>query len=618
MSSDEIQINFENVGVFRGTHSFSLKKGLNAVKAPNAKGKTSFTRGLELFLIPASELKGKGYFMNMYATAPDEQLKVELISDNDSWMRRFRRPQNSDNLLAVSNEPFPLKGINLSQVCFATPENELMNSILYGKSIRDYIEDISGSKSYDAIVKSLEKFQRNYSRQYQIYKRDLILLEEINATLENDLKEKNYYLKLLKKLPEIDENQLLKDKDLRKQYFEKKSEKEQIDKIIREKKGKIESLNQQVNDLKIEIKRLTEIISEIEKEHPQITKRIEDLKDLLEESRKTKKEINQELSKIDDQLKSINDNWIKRKKYGEDKCYACGKVLTLKELQDFEKSLEASKKDYSKQLKSINREIEDFKDEISELQIQERELSIQITNLSKSEKSLARRELELDQIKKELNDDIKVQKSLEKEINKLLENVSDDLRELKKERDKLEDRIQILDSKIKETGKRIKELEDNTKGAEVLTNKIEFLDECVSYLKRRKYEITEKAAEKFNKRINEIYKQLGFTDFKEILIKDDYKIYITREKDGKILSNWPLEALSTSERYTIGVTLLIAAKEEYLPDFPLFVIDEIVTSYDEDRIEKLKKYITNVSDYVVITQLAPESSIEELIVEHIS
>jgi len=617
MSSNEIKLNFENVGVFRGNHSFNLKKGLNAVKAPNAKGKTSFTRGLELFLIPASELKGKGYFMNMYATAPDEQLKVELISENNSFLRRFRRPQNSDDLRAVSRDPFPLKGINLAQVCFATPENELINSILYGKSIKDYIEVISGNKSYNAIVKSLEKLLRNYNRQYQKYKDDLIRLDETSRSLNNDLKEKEKNAKELQTLPEVDEEKFLESTEIRNQYFAKKSEKGKLDKIIREEKGQLESLDQQIKDLKIDIKRQVELISDIEKEHPKITQKIEELKDLLDDQNKSKKEIQQELFKIDDQKKSINDNWVKRKKYGEEKCYACDKPLSLKELQDLERKLENTKKDYSQELKKTKRQIEDYKDEINELQIQERELSIQQTNLAKNEKSLSRRELDRDKISKDLETDLIEQKSFQKDIDKLLENVSEDISDIKKKRDKFEDRILILESKIKETKKRIKELEDNTKGAEILTNKIEFLDECVSYLKRRKDEITEKAAEKFNKRINEIYEELGFTDFKEVLIKDDYKIYITREKEGKILSDWSLKALSTSERYTIGITLLIAAKEEYLPDFPLFVIDEIVTSYDDDRIEKLKECIANISDYVVITQLAPESSMEELTIEHI-
>ncbi len=613
-----MRVNIENVGVFRGSHSFDFEKGLNLLRAPNAKGKTSFTRGLELFLIPSSELKGKGYYMNLFATAPDEKLEVELTISNQSWIRRFRRPQNSRNLLGVSEEPFRLRGINLSQVCFATPENELMNSILYGKSIRGYMEDISGSNSYEVIIKSLVNFQRNYNRQYQKYKDDLIRLDETKRSLKNDLEEKEKYRKELKQLPEVDEEQFLESKEIRDQYFAKKSKKEQLDKIIREEKGQLESLDEQIKDLKIDIKRQTELISEIEEDHPKITQKIEDLKDLMDNQNKSKKEIQQELSKIDDQLKSINDNWVKRKKYGEEKCYACGKPLTLKELQDFEKSLENTKKDYSQELKKTKRQIEDLKDEINELQIQERELSIQRTNLAKNEKSLARRELERDKINKDLDSDLLEQKSHQKEIDKLLENVSEEIIEIKKKREKLEDRIQIIESKIKVTQKRVKELEKETKGAEVLTNKIEFIDESISYLKKRKEQITEKAAEKFNDKINEIYNQLGFTDFKEIGIKEDYNIYISREKDGKILSDWPLEALSTSERYTIGVVLLIAAKEEYLPEFPLFVIDEIITSYDQDRMQKLIEYVANVSDYVIITQLAPESSIDELTVEHIS
>jgi len=618
MNNDGMKLNIENVGIFRGKYSFNLNKGLNLLKAPNATGKTSFTRALELFLIPPSELKGKGYFMNLFASAPDEKIEVELISNDTKWVRRFRRPKNSDNLLVVSDDPFPLKGINLSNICFATPENELMNSILYGKTIREYIEIISGSKSYEVIIKSLENYERNLRRQYQKYKDDLIRLEETRNSLKNDLNEKYQYQKSIDKLPEIDEEELLKNTEVRDLYFKKKNEKENLDKNIRQMKGQTESLNQQVDDLKIDIKRQTGSISEIEEEHPKITEKIEEKKDLMDEQINSMEEINKELSKIDDQLKSINDNWVKRKKYGEEKCYACDRPLSLKDLQDFEKRLEISKNDYSKQLKKVKRKIEDFKDEINYLQVQERELSIQSTNLAKNEKSLARRELELDKIKKDLEIEIKEQSVFQKEIDKLLENVSDDIIEVKKEREKLEDRIQILESKISEIKKRIKELEKDTKGAEILTNKIEFLEQAISYLYNRKNEISEKAAGKFNNRINEIYNRLGFTNFNDIEIKEDYKIYITREKDGNIRSDWPLEALSTSERYTLGITFLIAAKEEYLPDFPFFVIDEIITSYDEDRMQKIKDYVANVTDYVIITQLEPESTSGELTIEHIS
>lgn len=123
---------------------------------------------------------------------------------------------------------------------------------------------------------------------------------------------------------------------------------------------------------------------------------------------------------------------------------------------------------------------------------------------------------------------------------------------------------------------------------------------------------------KFIERIKGIIKKLEFTDFKDIVIKDDYKIYITREKDGITMSDWALEALSTSERYTLGITFLIAAKEEYLPDFPFFVIDEIITSYDEKRMKKIKEYIADITDYVIITQLEPESISSNLSIKYVS
>jgi len=611
-------LNIENVGVFRGKHSFNLEKGLNEVRAPNAKGKTSFTRSLELFLTPRSELKDKGYYMNLFATAPDEQLKIELKFDDIIWNRRFRRPQKRKDLLLVDDNAIPLKGINLSNICFAIPKNDLMNSILYGKPIQDYIETVSGSISYAAIIKSLEIRERNYRRQYQIYKDSLIRLEETRRILHKDGIEKEEYETKLDKFPDIDEDKLLKDKETRDQYLEKEKEKEIMDNKIREKKGQIESLEQHIRDLKVDIKRQVEIINEIEEEHPLITNHIEKVKDLLDDQDKLQRQIKQELSKVNDELKSISDNWVKRKKYGEEKCYACGKLLTLKELQDFEKSMESAKLDYNRQLKKVKREIEDQKDEINQLQIQERELSIQKKNLDKNEKSLARRELELNKITNELKDDLNKQKKLEKEIDKLLENVSDEILELKKQREKIKDRVKILESKIAETKKRIKELENATKGAEILTNKIEFLEESISFLYKRKEEITEKAKNNFNHKINEIYNKLEFADFKNIEIKDDYKIYISREKEGITMDDWPLEALATSELYTLGITFLIAAKEEYLPDFPFFVIDEIITSYDEDRMQKIKEYIRDITDYVIVTQLQPESTLEELTIAYIS
>lgn len=618
MSESNLEIEMENVGVFKGKKKFILKKGLNEVKAPNAKGKTSFTHGLELLIIPNSELKGKGYYMNLFANAPNDKVEINVKSNDINWIRRIRRPTNSNNLIPASDEIFPLSNINIANLCIAIPENELMNSILHGKSIKGYIEEISGSKSYTTILKSLEKKNRDFERQHQIYQDDLIRLEETRNSLKTDLNDKVKYEEELEKIPEIDKEELLKNTEVRSQYTEKESEKKMIDKNITTKKGKLESLDQTIQDLKRNIERKKQFIADIELEYPKIKQKIEESKLFKKEKDDELTEVQKELSKYDDYLNSINDSWTRMNKYGEEKCSACGRPFSLKDLQEYEKECEKTKNDYMKQKKTLSRTIEDYEDEIDELQKQERQLSIEEGNLAKLEKTLANRELEYDKLKKSLDEDLKEQRKIEKEIKQLLQNVSEDLIEIKEKRDRLIERINILESKIDETNKRIKDLGIRTKGADIIKNKINFLDKAINYLKIKRDEIINKAAFKFNERIKEIIKKLEFTDFKDIVIKDDYKIYITREKDGIIMSDWALEALSTSERYTLGITFLIAAKEEYLPDFPFFVIDEIITSYDEDRMQKIKEYVADITDYVIITLLEPESSSDKLIVEHIS
>ncbi len=615
MSEEILNIEMENVGVFGGKHKFQLKKGLNLIKAPNAKGKTSFTHGLELLILPSSELKGKGYYMNLYANAPNDKMEVSIKSNEYSWNRRFRRPTNSNNLLPVSDDIFPNSKINMANICFAIPENELMNSILLGKSIRDYIEQISGSKAYNSIIKSLENKIRNFQRQHQIFQDDLIRMEETQNNLDVDYKTKKELEAELQTIPEVDEEELLKNKEIKEKYFDKKNKKDSIDKKIRKNKGTLESLKQQINDFARNIERKKRFIADIESEHPKLTQKIEDLKDQLDIKKKEQQEYKQELIKIDDYLKSISENWTKMNKYKEEKCSACGRKYSLKELQEWEKECENTKKDYQKQNKILKREIEDLEDKINELQKQERQLSLETSNLAKLEKTHANRELEHDKLEKSLNSDLKIQKAIEKEIDNLLKDVSDDIVELKRKRERLIDQIEVLVGKNEETKRRLTELENRTKGAEILKYKLDFLEKGINFLKIKRDEIINKAADKFNIRINEIIKELDYKDFQQIQIKDDYKIYITREKDGMSLSEWPLEALSTSERYTLGITFLIAAKEEYLPEFPFFVIDEIVTSYDQDRMNKLKDYVANITDYVIITQLESESSLDELVIE---
>lgn len=74
-------------------------------------------------------------------------------------------------------------------------------------------------------------------------------------------------------------------------------------------------------------------------------------------------------------------------------------------------------------------------------------------------------------------------------------------------------------------------------------------------------------------------------------------------------------ALAASERITIAIALLLAAKRTYVKDFPFFVLDELITSYDPARFEAVKDYLKRSDDYVLVTELSAQAREVEVIHE---
>ncbi len=128
------------------------------------------------------------------------------------------------------------------------------------------------------------------------------------------------------------------------------------------------------------------------------------------------------------------------------------------------------------------------------------------------------------------------------------------------------------------------------------------------------------AVDLFNKNINDIYKEMGFTTFRDIKITKE----ITRGRltsldavvehtSGKKQS---LSSLNETERLTISLIFQIAAKEIYLPDFPLFVIDDNMRTYDLEQYDSITQYLEEIADYVLTSQLVPRSEQGDLSIEY--
>jgi len=110
----------------------------------------------------------------------------------------------------------------------------------------------------------------------------------------------------------------------------------------------------------------------------------------------------------------------------------------------------------------------------------------------------------------------------------------------------------------------------------------------------------------FNEKVKDLLRYLGFDkNFHNVFIEDNRLVVYKTKTD-----NQPLNTLSTSERYSLALLIMLAAREIYIPEFPIFALDEILISFLEERGKKILDYIKEQVPYVVCTMLRETTELE--------
>lgn len=603
-----LTLEIKNVAGFAGTKSFKgIKRGLNRVRSPNAMGKTSFTKALELLALSEQELSGKGHYSNLYIGS-EEPIVVKLSGDLTNE-RKFRRIGTRD-LRLVEGEPIGYDGRRIVNVCFATPGNPLIEDVLEGKPILDYIKMFAGIGDYDKVADVLDGVKDNILAKLQHYRDALNRLEEMGK-IRNETREGLEDLrKKLAKMPVLDEKAIFEDWG---HYNRKKGELENKSKEIADVRFQIAALEENIEELESEVGSLERRIELIKKRHPKLEARLEEIGNLEPKKEAELQNIKIQKARAEEKLESAQRSEVLLKKYGENVCYACGKKMNRAELETWSTKVEGELDDLNRAGKELNRELEDLKEDrrILERDLEERGECQE--RLRQNQRSLGNRERDMRERRKTLV-------SLEEDRGELMKEIAD-LSKSEEMYKKFEKHQNLLASIRQREGdvtrfeERIKGLGKETLGVEEYRGKHEFLEELIHYLDARKEKLIEEIRSTFNARVIELYRKLGFKDFEDIEITPDYRITVTRKKDGKMVEDFPLEALSTSERLTISIALLLSAKQSYVRDFPFFILDELITSYDPARFEAVKEYFKRSEDYVILTELSEKAKEVEVVTE---
>jgi len=600
---EPVVLEIENVGGFAGKHRFKLHAGLNVARASNAVGKTSLTRAIDLLALSDSDLQGKGYYANQFM--PREDQVVVRLANGSNVERRFRRVGERDLKSVSGPSPFQLDGQRVASVCFAVPDNELIRSLLAGESVNGYIEKFSDSEYYDVgatILRELEEEARNL---LSSYRDDLIRLESLNESQEELAKERTNLEQSLTRMPTLDSSKIFANQ---KKYSELKARRDKVEEQIAADEAALLLYADRIKEWKSRIKFLRTDIDAIEKKFPRLEEGRKKLVAKIEEVKTKRDDIETEQRAVDRELKGIEQNEAQISKFGRNKCFACDRPLTLSQVREIKTRKHAELDALGKDRKEAFRELEDLKEELEDLDRAEARYATQKDELRRTEEDLARAESDEQASQKRLSILRADAEALGEEIEKLSSSVSD-FKQWEK-REEVRHRLGSLEKQLKELDSRIKELTGRVSEVEFIEKNIEFLQAGRRHLQTRKEQLVEAVRAKFNESVMTLYKAMGFRDFDEIHITPDYAVRVVRKS-----KDFPLEALATSERITIAIALLMAAKQEFLPNFPFFILDELVTSYDPKRFTKMKEFVKTLPDYVIMTQL-DEKATQEVMVTH--
>jgi DNA repair exonuclease SbcCD ATPase subunit len=134
--------------------------------------------------------------------------------------------------------------------------------------------------------------------------------------------------------------------------------------------------------------------------------------------------------------------------------------------------------------------------------------------------------------------------------------------------------------------------------------RIEWLNKIIEYFQEKYMRRMTSAKLRFNRNINKAFRELELKRFENVFLDQNFGLHVIRENGVR----QPIETLSASEKLTVSLILMLAAKETFLPEFPFFILDELTLSYDPARFRQILNYVKRRVPYIIVTSLTSEGT----------
>ncbi|MFX0182832.1 MAG: archaea-specific SMC-related protein [Candidatus Hodarchaeota archaeon] len=601
-----MRVVLENIG---GIDQLALefRKGKNLIKAPNATGKSSFVRGIELLNIPKEKIEKKRHYLNLFSNSG----KVKMEQEGKVICER-QLVIESGNRISVTGNPFHSENQKANLFTLATPDNELITAITMGKKLEGLLTQYSDVKFYSYLIANIKNRLANLKkdlRVYLMYESDIENMRQERSRLETDLDKTKIERETL---PEINLEEI-------KSYSELETRYNSLSKEVLSLKNKAENASDIIKldtarrrDIKAQIKVMEEEIKNFMEEHPSVEQEIAHIADRIKENRKYLAEVKAEKNETEKSIKEVR-NWISLSHTMKDlsKCIVCGRPYTQKHAKAREDKLLVEDSHLSKRLRELEFQIDDYERRKEDLEV----LIHKIKNdnqikVTKSKQEVRRLQKEIADKKKEIEINEKAYLAKDAELKILEKSLDKGRADSIKMINQLDAKIQRIIGKIEQLNKQIEEKSNRIDQIDQVQAEFDFYQVLQDHLEKREEIVKLGVIQNFNHQIKKVYQLMSYRDFEDIRIEQNFKLIVKRKRKKKSIDQ-PIESLSDSERITIALIVMLAGREEYIANYPLFVLDKVTLDYDPSRFQMILDYLTQREvPYILVTvaQSIEESS----------
>ena len=570
-------LSIENIaGIRRG--EAHLEPGVNAVRASNWQGKSSFLAGIKTVFGTATPLTEGQESGRAVLTTETEEITVALERTNGT-VTLTGSPYLTDEYDRTCADLFAFLDEN-NEIRRAVREGENLEPLLTRpldlENIDERIAEYRAER--DQVEAELDRAEAAADRLPQRQQRVTSLESELE-----DLRAERRDLADEQSAEDDPAREQLSDLQARRDQTEKRIERleatvERVQETLSEKQAELDSLSPPSDtDFEAELETIRTDLREIERDRELLQSVFEANKRVLDEGRV-------------ELLTDVSHDMIADRVM----CWLCGNEATRDDLEAQLETLDGRIRELrSEEAERRDRadDLEAKRDEVRRLHRREADLQDEIADL---DARLAETEESLSTAREQREDLTERITELAEEVDATNEQVTD-----------IESGIKYTEAELADARKELEETEARAEQRDLLKDKYDSLTQDITDLRNRKEEIKQRSREAFSAVLDDLLERFD-TGFEAARLTSTFDLVVAR--DGREAQ---LDALSEGERELLGIVAALAGHVAFDVGerTPVMLLDGI-GGLASDNLQVLVQYLEDRAEYLVLTAFPEHGSFD--------